>query len=170
MAELGYVEGENIVYDFQSAHADAAKMKEISEKFVADEVDLILAITNGAALTAKAATEGTDIPVVFAIAQTEGGELVASVREPGGNITGVRYPGSDLAVKRFEFLLDLAPQTKRIWLTYLANYGAALSALEALRPVASSASVTLVKVPITPEVSCSEGVCDPRTPVTDRGR
>ena len=72
MAELGYVEGENIVYDFQSAQADAAKMKEISEKFVADEVDLILAITNGAALTAKAATEGTDIPVVFAVAQTEG--------------------------------------------------------------------------------------------------
>ena len=149
MAELGYVEGENIVYDFQIAHADAAKMKEISEKFVADEVDLILAITNGAALTAKAAIEGTDIPVVFAVAQTEGGELVASVREPGGNITGVRYPGSDMAVKRFEFLFELAPQTKRIWLTYLANYGAALSALEALRPVASSASVTLVEVPIT---------------------
>jgi putative ABC transport system substrate-binding protein len=124
-------------------------MKEISEKFVADEVDLIFTITHGAALTAKAATQGMDIPVVFAVAMAEGGDLVESVREPGGNITGVRFPGADLTVKRFEFLLDMAPQTKRVWLTYLANYGAATSALEALRPVASSAGVTLIEVPIT---------------------
>ena len=88
-------------------------------------------------------------PVVFAFAQTEGGKLVASVSEPGENITGVRYPGSDLTIKRFEYLLEIAPHTKQVWLTYKENYSPAINALEVLRPVASSADVILIEVPIT---------------------
>jgi putative ABC transport system substrate-binding protein len=149
MDELGYVEGKNIVYDLQETGSDAERMKEISQKFVADEVDLILTITHGAALAAKAATEGTDIPVVFAIAQTEDATLVENVRNPGGNITGVRYPGPDLAAKRLELLLEIAPQTKRVYATYRSEYPAALNALETgLRPAVSTTDVTLVEVPI----------------------
>jgi putative ABC transport system substrate-binding protein len=148
MAELGYVEGENIVYDVQEVYTGEADMQQTLDKFVADEVDLIFAFPTEPAILAKAATQGTDIPVVFAMGTTEGNDLIESVREPGGNITGVRYSGPDLFVKYLEFLLDLAPDAKRVWLTYDPDYPAIPSTLESLYPAASSAGVTLVEVPV----------------------
>jgi putative ABC transport system substrate-binding protein len=149
MAELGYIEGENIVYDVQIANFDQAEMQQVLEQFVADEVDFVFAFPTEASVVAKAATRGTDIPVVFAIAGIEGGDLVESVRQPGENITGVRYPGPDLVVKRFEFLHELAPQIKRLYIPYDPNYPNSPPALKALRPVASSHGVTLVEAPVT---------------------
>ena len=115
MAELGYVEGENIVYDLQKLNADPVGEKRVSEKFVQDKVDLIFAFPTDPALAAKAATQGTDIPVVFAMAGIEGNDLVESVTKPGGNVTGVRFPGPELTVKRFEFLHELVPHAKRVY-------------------------------------------------------
>lgn len=149
MAELGYVEGENIVYDVREINADPDEQRRVLKEFVDDEVDLIFAFATEAALDAKAATEGTDIPVVFAMANLEGVDLVGSIRQPGGNITGVRYPGPDLAIKRFEMLLEIAPQTKRLYLPYRENYPANHSALEVLHPAAAAAGVTLVEAPLS---------------------
>ncbi len=147
MTELGYVEGQNITYDVQKTNFDMATYKRILQKFVADKVDLILVFPTEASLEAKAATQGTNIPVLFANANIEGVDLVESVRQPGGNITGVRYPGPDIAVKRFEILHQLAPQAKRIWLPYQRGYPIVASQLEALRPVATAAGVTLIESP-----------------------
>jgi len=149
MTELGYVEGENIVYDVQEINADPEEQKRVLEQFVEDEVDLIFAFATEAALDAKTATAGTDIPVVFAMSNIEGVDLVDSIRQPGGNITGVRYPGPDLALKRFEFLMDIAPQTERLYVAYRDAYPANHSALEVLRPAAEASGVTLVEVPLT---------------------
>jgi putative ABC transport system substrate-binding protein len=149
MTELGYVEGQNIVYDVQKTNFDMAAYKRILQKFVADKVDLLFVFPTEAALEAKAATQGTNIPVVFANAGIEGVDLVKSVREPGGNITGVRFPGADLVLKRFEIMRELAPQAKRIWIAYQQGYPIVAPELEVLRPAAVAAGVTLVEVPGT---------------------
>jgi putative tryptophan/tyrosine transport system substrate-binding protein len=149
MTELGYVEGKNIIYDVQKTNFDAAKEQEIFKKFVADKVDLIFVFPTEASLAAKAATQGTNIPVLFANAFVEGNTLVESVRQPGGNITGVRFPGPDIAVKRLEILHELAPQAKRVWVGYLRDYPSVPPVLEVLRPAAAALGVTLVEVPAT---------------------
>ncbi len=149
MVELGYIEGKNIIYDMQSSNNDEAKMQEIAQKFVDDKVDLILAYSTGNALGAKAATRGTDIPVVFAVSTIERNNLIENVRQPGGNITGVRQPSVELAAKRLELLLEMAPRTKRVWLTYKSDFSSALATLDLLRPSASSMGITLVEVPVT---------------------
>lgn len=149
MAELGYVEGKNISYDFQSTMADASREQQIIKKFVDDKVDLIFALPTEPAVAAKAATQGTNIPVVFAMSNLEGVDLVNSVREPGGNITGARYPGPDLAIKRLELLQELAPQAKRVGIIYNSNYPANASARQALLEAIPSMGVTLVDMPIT---------------------
>jgi putative ABC transport system substrate-binding protein len=149
MAELGYVEDENIVYDVQQLNADPAGELQAAKKFVEDKVDLIFTYPTEPSVAAQTATQGTDIPVVFAYAGIEGSTLVESVREPGGNITGVRFPGPEQINKRLEILLELAPGVKRVWIGYDKNYPNTAPALEALRPLAASRGITLVEVPAT---------------------
>ena len=147
MNELGYVEGENIIYDVQTTDFDMEAYNSIAAKFVEDEVDMIFVFPTEATMVAKAATEGTDIPVVFSFALVEGMGIIDSVREPGGNITGVRYPGPDFAVRRFEVLMELVPDAKNVLMPYQRGYPIVAPQLEILRPVAEAAGVTLIDLP-----------------------
>jgi len=147
MTELGYVEGKNIIYDIQRTNFEPVKEKQILRQFVEDKIDLIFTFPTEVSIAAKAATEGTNIPVLFCFANIEGTNLVDSVREPGGNITGVRYPGPDLAIKRFEIMLELVPQAKRIWIPYQRGYPIVTSQLEVLYPAAEKAGVILIEFP-----------------------
>lgn len=158
MAELGYTEGENIIYDFQAAGGDSAKMKEICQKFVDDGVDLIVTTTNAGALTARSVTKGTGIPVVFTIvlAPVETG-VVENLRQPGGNVTGVRNPLEDFVGKRVEFLLQMAPDAKRLWVPYNPQYVTVETVLNQLRQVAPSLGLELVETPVaSPEEVVAE--------------
>ncbi len=148
MAELGYVEGQNITYDFQKTNFDPAKEEEILNKFVADKVDLIFVFPTEASLEAKAAAAGANIPVLFANANIEDTGLVASASAPGGNITGVRYPGPDIALKEFELMHEIAPDAKRIWIPYQQGYPIVPSELKLIRPAAEAAGVTLIESPL----------------------
>ena len=149
MEELGYVEGENIFYDIQKVNVDPLDERRAIEKFVADKVDLIFVFPTAATVTAKVASQGSNIPVVFAMAGLEGNNLVESVRRPGEYITGVRYPGPDITLKRLEFLQMLTPNLKRLYITYNPEYPANKISLSALRPTVSAIGVSLVEVPVT---------------------
>jgi putative ABC transport system substrate-binding protein len=145
MTELGYVEGGNIVYDLHKLNADPAGEKRVTQKFVADKVDLIFAFPTEPTVAAKEAAKGTDIPIVFALAGIEGNNLVDSILKPGGNITGVRFPGPEITAKRLEILQELAPQAKRIYLIYDPNYPNTRPALDSLYKTAPSLGMTLVE-------------------------
>jgi putative ABC transport system substrate-binding protein len=147
MTELGYVEGENIIYDIQKTNVDIEAYKSIAKKFVEDQVDLIFVFPTEASMEVKVATQGTDIPVVFTLAFTDvpGVDLIESVREPGGNITGVRFPSADIASKRLQILLELAPEAKLVFVPYLAGYPNVPGQLDVIRPQAESLGVELVE-------------------------
>ena len=151
MAELGYVEGKNISYDVQSTEVDFDAYKKITKKFVDDKVDMIYVFPTEASMEAKAATQGTDIPVVFTMSFTDvkGVDLIDSVREPGGNITGVRFPSSDMASKRLEILLQMAPNAKKIFVPYLKDYPNVPGQLDVIRPQAGSLGIELVEYAAT---------------------
>jgi putative ABC transport system substrate-binding protein len=147
MTELGYVEGKNIVYDVQSTEVDINAYKIITKKFVADKVDLIFVFPTEASMEAKAATASTNIPVIFDLAFTDvpGVDLINSIREPGRNITGVRFPSVDIATKRLQILLEMAPNAKRIWVPFLKGYPNVPGQLDAIRPQAQKAGVELIE-------------------------
>jgi putative tryptophan/tyrosine transport system substrate-binding protein len=147
MTELGYVEGQNVIYDVQKTDFDMAAYNNILKKFVTDKVDVIVAFPTEASIEAKMVTEGSGIPVVFTFALIEGMGLVDSVRQPGGNTTGVRYPGPDIALKRFEIMRQLAPDAKRYLLPYQKGYPIVAGQLEALVPAAEAAGIILIEAP-----------------------
>lgn len=136
MTELGYIEGQNIVFDVHKVNANPAADQRIAKKFVEDKVDLIFAFPTNPAVESKAAALETGIPVLFANAGIEGNNLVESIRQPGGNITGVRFPGPEQTFKRFEYLLELVPNAKKIYITWDINYPAISLTLEGLRSAA----------------------------------
>src|ERR1700692_3770 len=112
LSEAGYTEGRNVTIDYRWVEAND-RLPAMAVDLVGSKVDLILAITDPVALTAKGAS--STIPMVFFI----GGDpvangLVASLARPGGNLTGVTLFGDELNPKRLELLSELVPQAKVI--------------------------------------------------------
>lgn len=149
MAELGFVEGENIIYELQTFNNDPQGEQRAAEKFVRNRVDLIFTTPTEPSIKAHAAIQGTTIPLVFSYAGIEDSDLVKSVPQPGGNTTGLRFPGPEQICKRLELMLDFLPRTKRLWIGYDKNYPTATPVLKALRGLAATMGVTLVEVPAT---------------------
>jgi putative ABC transport system substrate-binding protein len=147
MANLGYTE--NIVYVVENPEANQDAIQSAVKKLMDDKVDVIVGFPALEAKALYATTQDTGFPAVFAYGQTEGGNLVKSVREPGGSLTGVRYPGPEMMSRRLEILTEMAPTVKRVWISYDKNNPNMPASLEALRSTASSLDVTLVEVPIT---------------------
>ncbi len=75
--------------NYDNAQADSTVLNQIGADMVASQVDVIVAVATPVATVMQAATEDTDIPVVFsAVSDPVGAGLVESMDEPGGNVTG----------------------------------------------------------------------------------
>jgi putative tryptophan/tyrosine transport system substrate-binding protein len=108
MRELGYVEGQNVVYDWRLAEGDAARLPPMAAELVELRVDVIFAPVRQYAVAARRATDR--IPIVFSqIGNAVELGLIESVRRPGGNVTGLAGVTADTGGKRLE-LLHLAVQ------------------------------------------------------------
>ena len=107
MRDLGWVEGQNVVFDHRFARATEALVGRVAE-LIELKVDVIVAAGNEAIRVARAAA-GT-IPIVMAISNDPvGAGLIASIARPGGNVTGVTNLGTQLGAKRLQLLKEMAP-------------------------------------------------------------
>src|SRR6266550_4487450 len=87
LRELGYVEGQNIAFEFRSAEGKQDRLPELASELVRLKVDVIVALYVPSALAAKEAT--SEIPIVIVAADPVETGIVAGLARPGGNITGV---------------------------------------------------------------------------------
>jgi putative ABC transport system substrate-binding protein len=109
LAELGYAEGKNLIFDFRSAEGHPERLPQIAVDFVKTNPDVIVAGFGTA--TAKAAQAATaSIPVVFtSVGDPIGSGIVKSLNRPGGNITGLHAQAAEIAGKRLQILEELSP-------------------------------------------------------------
>jgi putative ABC transport system substrate-binding protein len=149
MTEMGFVEGKNITYDCQRSNLDSAYYEKILNKFIKDRCDLVFVFPTEASLKAKSVLSGTGIPVLFANSIVEETGLIKTMTEPGPNITGVRWPGPDLAVKILEIMCDIAPRAKKILLPYQQGYPTVTSQLKALHSSAAMMGITIIEAPVS---------------------
>ncbi len=113
--KLGWIEGKNITIEYRFAEGQPERQDELAVDLVRRKVDLIVVAGVGPALAAKRAT--TTIPIVMATAgDPVASGLVASLAQPGGNVTGFSALASDLNTKRLEVLKDAVPKLSRVGL------------------------------------------------------
>jgi putative ABC transport system substrate-binding protein len=118
LRDLGYVEGQNLIIEYRYAEGSAERLRDHAAALVQLPVDVI--VTVGASGTRGAQHATRTIPIVMTGNYDPVGQgFVASLAQPGGNITGLSNLGTELPGKRLELLQEVAPQSRRI--AVLAN-------------------------------------------------
>ena len=113
LREFGHIEGQDIVIEYRWAEGKYDRFPELAAELVRLKVDVILTAGTPGALAAKQATR--TIPIVMAVvADALAYQLVASLAQPGGNVTGLSTLARDLQGKQLEFLKEIVPRLSRI--------------------------------------------------------
>jgi putative ABC transport system substrate-binding protein len=113
LRELDYVEGRNILIEYRWAEGKYERFPALIRELIALKVDVIVTAGTPASLAVKKAT--TSIPLVMvAVGDPVGTGIVASLAQPGGNITGLTSLSPNLEGKRLELLREVAPGVSHI--------------------------------------------------------
>jgi putative ABC transport system substrate-binding protein len=140
MAEEGYVEGENVEYDYSTPEGDMSIAATIAQKFVSDKVDLILAIATPSAQACVEAIEGTDIPLVFgSVTDPLPAGLVDSWESPGGSVTGIS-DWADVGTQ-IQLIIDIVPSVTKLGVVYNAGEVNSVIQVDELKKVADSLGI-----------------------------
>jgi putative tryptophan/tyrosine transport system substrate-binding protein len=108
LGDLGYEEGRNIVIEFRWADGHYERLLALFLELIRLNVDVIVTYGTAGGLAAKQAT--TTIPIVFATAaDAVASGLVASLAQPGGNVTGTTHFIPELSAKQLELLKAAIP-------------------------------------------------------------
>jgi putative tryptophan/tyrosine transport system substrate-binding protein len=107
----GYIEGQNIQFDVQSAEGHADRLPELAAELVRRKVTVIIGLQTPSVTAAKQAT--TDIPIVMDAGDPVGMGIVQSLSKPGGNITGVSAQTAEVGPKNLQLLTQIVPSLKR---------------------------------------------------------
>jgi putative ABC transport system substrate-binding protein len=112
MSEQGYVEGRDVIFEFRSAEGKLDRLPDLAAELVRLKVDVIVALYVPCALAAKKAT--LDMPIVILAGEPVETGIVASLSNPGGNITGVSLMASASHGKSVDLFRDMLPSVKGV--------------------------------------------------------
>jgi ABC-type uncharacterized transport system substrate-binding protein len=141
--ELGWIDGRNIHIDYRWGAGSVERMRLFAKELVQLNPEVIFTFTTPA--TAALQAETSTIPIVFAASDPIGSGFVASLANPGGNMTGFINFEASLGSKWLELLHEVAPRVSRVAVMfnpktapfaryYLATFRSAASAL-AVEPI-----------------------------------
>ena len=112
LRKSGYIEGQNLLFDFRSAEGKLDLLPKLAAELVALKVDVIVALYTPCALAAQQATR--EIPIVVVSGDPVGTGLVTSLARPGGNVTGISLMAAELHGKCVELFRDILPSVRRV--------------------------------------------------------
>jgi putative tryptophan/tyrosine transport system substrate-binding protein len=117
LRKLGWAEGRNIEMEIHAAGGDVESIKRFAKELVALQPDLI--VTSSTPATAATLQQTRTIPVIFVeVGDPIGSGFVASLAQPGGNVTGFTPIVGSLGGNWVEVLRDIAPRVSRVTLVF----------------------------------------------------
>ena len=147
LADLGYVQGRNILLSHQFAGPQPDKLRKVIASLL-PQIDLLVAWGTVGGAAAKQVADGVPTVFVSVGAPVEIG-LVQSLAHPGGNMTGVSFEAAtETYGKRLQLLKEIVPDLKRVAVLRAVgdpNVGFAMTSLDGAAP---ELGVTLVPVDI----------------------
>ncbi len=147
LRELGYVEGQNIAYEYRYGEGAPDRLAAVAVELVRRPVDVIATYGTPPTQAAKEAT--ATIPIVMVgIGDPVRAGLVASLARPGGNITGNTVIGPDLNPKRLQILREAIASVTRV--AYLANpdNASTMAILAEMKIATPAAGMVLIPVEV----------------------
>ena len=122
LRELGYIEGQNIAFEYRYAEGKRDRQLELAAELVRSKVDIIV-VTGGDPLIQAARNATKTIPIVMAGIGSDPVEAghVESLARPGGNITGITRLSRELGGKRLELFKEAVPKLARVAVLYNAT-------------------------------------------------
>lgn len=118
LSDNGYVDGDNITIDLQNSQGDQSNLSTISDRFVSNNMDLVLAIATPA--TQAVAGKTTEIPILgTAVTDYVSARLVDSNDAPGGNVTGTT--DMNPIKEQIDLLVKLVPGVKTVGVLYTSS-------------------------------------------------
>ena len=112
LRDLGYVGGENIIFEYRVAQGEPDRLLQAARELADLPVDIIVEFGSTAARAAQMTT--TTIPIVMiSIGDPVRAGFAASLARPGGNMTGNTILGPDLGPKRLQILKEVIPSVSR---------------------------------------------------------
>jgi len=152
LSEVGYVEGQNVAIEYRWAEGRYDRLPALARDLVDRKVDVIAAFGPQAAHAAKNAT--STISIGFGVGTDPVADgLVASLAQPGGNLTGRSILAVELVPKRLELLAELVPQAKVVALLVNPNNS---YTEPMIRDVQEAARAKRVQLPILKAATESE--------------
>lgn len=146
LADEGYKEGENLEIEYKNGQNDMTNMKTIAQTFVADKCDVIVAIATPAAQAVL--SETTEIPIIFAaVTDPVDAELVDSLENPGGNVSGTSDEVSAEAI--MNLAKEITPGFKTIGALYSAGEDNSDSVIKGLKEYAKANGYEVVESTVT---------------------
>jgi putative ABC transport system substrate-binding protein len=140
--KLGWKEGDNLVIDFRSAGNNSERIRLYATELVGLKPDVIWTSGGLTLLSLKRATR--TIPIVFTtVYDPVGSGYVASLAQPGGNITGFTLGEFSMGGKMLEVLKEVAPQVGRVAVILNLEQPSQVAMWRAIEPMAASSGVRL---------------------------
>ena len=141
---IGAEKGVSFVIDEDNCNTDANVMNQIIANFQANNVDLMVGVATPVAMAMQAATEGTDMPVVFAaVSDPLGAGLVDSLEAPGANITGTSDYLDTNAIMNLIFAAS--PDAAKIGLLYNVGEDSSAAPIAAAKEYLDAKGVAYVE-------------------------
>ena len=151
LADVGLVEGRNLVIERRYANSHAERVNELAMELVRLDVAVLLA--PGAVVTRAGRSATETIPIVSVTNDPVALGFAQTLAHPGGNVTGMAITASDQLVEKWvELLKDITPALKRVALLYDPRPA------PTIERVARDASVTIGIEIIPFQVTDAEGL------------
>jgi putative ABC transport system substrate-binding protein len=147
MRALGHVVGRDYAIEQRSAQADLGRLPAMIAELLALKIDMLVPSGTPAAIAAHRATR--ELPIVIAtVGDPVANGLAASLRHPGGNVTGLTNLSTELFTKRLDLLHQILPRMQRVGFLYHPDNVNNATSLRQLEADCAKLRIKLIRAPM----------------------